>query len=302
MIPTYNCARFLRQSLEGVLSSDPGEDMMQIEVVDDRSTQDDPEEIVNSFGGRVAFYRKPVNEGATRNFNTCLQRSRGELVHVLHGDDWILPGFYERILEAASRYPNLALYAARSFITEEDGCYIHMTDRLRSLESPCKNTREFEIATPIQCSGVVMRRSFYEQTGGFLEELVHTADWEMWSRGFQFGGGILLPEVLSAYRTFPENDTTRLMRTGENLRDITRMINILEKRIIAYDKKKAWRFIILKARDQADTFRKKGDLEAEAAALTFISSNISIAEKLHLGLFRGAQRMQSRLSFGRSLL
>jgi hypothetical protein len=37
MIPTFHCARFLRQTLESVLSQDPGPDVMQIEVVDDCS-------------------------------------------------------------------------------------------------------------------------------------------------------------------------------------------------------------------------------------------------------------------------
>ena len=32
MIPTFHCARFLRQTLESVLSQDPGPDVMQIEV------------------------------------------------------------------------------------------------------------------------------------------------------------------------------------------------------------------------------------------------------------------------------
>ncbi len=42
MIPTYNCAGYLRETLASVLSQDPGPEIMQIEVIDDRSTQDDP--------------------------------------------------------------------------------------------------------------------------------------------------------------------------------------------------------------------------------------------------------------------
>jgi Glycosyl transferase family 2 len=37
MIPTFHCARFLHQTLESVLSQDPGPDVMQIEIVDDCS-------------------------------------------------------------------------------------------------------------------------------------------------------------------------------------------------------------------------------------------------------------------------
>jgi len=35
MIPTYNCARYLREALGSVLDQDPGPGAMQVEVVDD---------------------------------------------------------------------------------------------------------------------------------------------------------------------------------------------------------------------------------------------------------------------------
>src|SRR4051812_35395473 len=86
MIPTYHCAQYLRKTLGYVLEQDPGPELMQIEVVDDHSTRDDPEAVVRSMAGdRVTFYRQPQNVGHTRNFNSCLQRARGQLVHLLHG-------------------------------------------------------------------------------------------------------------------------------------------------------------------------------------------------------------------------
>src|SRR4051794_32849163 len=70
MIPTFNCANYLAETLQSVLAQNPGEEAMQIEVVDDRSTKDDPERVVQEIGrGRVKFFRKPVNEGAILNFN-----------------------------------------------------------------------------------------------------------------------------------------------------------------------------------------------------------------------------------------
>ena len=76
---------------------------MQIEVVDDHSTADDPEEVLARLGrGRVGFHRQTENVGVVANLNTCLERSRGELVHLLHGDDYVREGFY-RTLDADLR-------------------------------------------------------------------------------------------------------------------------------------------------------------------------------------------------------
>jgi glycosyltransferase involved in cell wall biosynthesis len=93
MIPTYNCAQYLRETLASVLAQDPGPEDMEIEVVDDQSTRDDPEAVVRELArGRVRFFRQPQNRGAIRTFNTCIARSRGRWLHILHGDDTVRPG------------------------------------------------------------------------------------------------------------------------------------------------------------------------------------------------------------------
>ena len=38
MIPTYNCSKYLAETIESVLQQAPAEDIMQIEVIDDYST------------------------------------------------------------------------------------------------------------------------------------------------------------------------------------------------------------------------------------------------------------------------
>src|SRR5690349_14574480 len=94
MIPAYNCAGYLPQALESVLCQDIGKDRMQIAVMDDYSTDADLARLVQDIGGgRVEYFRQPENVGSLRNFETCLRRSRGRLVHLLHGDDKVLPGF-----------------------------------------------------------------------------------------------------------------------------------------------------------------------------------------------------------------
>jgi glycosyltransferase involved in cell wall biosynthesis len=52
MIPTYNPrADYLEESLQSVLRQDPGPEQMQIEVIDDRSTDDLAAHTVRRVGG-----------------------------------------------------------------------------------------------------------------------------------------------------------------------------------------------------------------------------------------------------------
>ena len=117
MIPTYNCANYLRKTLTSVLAQDPGAELMHIEVVDDHSADDNPAAVVAELGEhRVGFYQQPVNVGVPGNFDTCLQRSRGHMVHILHGDDFVLKGFYNKMQQAFTQQPGLgAAFCRPSF-------------------------------------------------------------------------------------------------------------------------------------------------------------------------------------------
>jgi len=266
MIPTFNCAKYLRQTLESVLAQDTGPAQMQIEVVDDSSTLDDPEAVVRQVGGaRVTFHRKTCNEGAIANFNTCIERSRGHLVHILHGDDYVLPGFYSRFAKEARDHSDVSAFFARCQIVEEDGTLELLTKRLQYLETPGWQTGELfdhnDLATP----GVVMRRSFYENHGGFFPSLIHCADWEMWVRAIQEGGALFINEPLAAYRFFQGNDTSRLRRTGETFRDNLRLGYIWERRYKNFSRARFERLVGVRALELSEQYRLKKDTEAAAA-------------------------------------
>ncbi|MEO5996733.1 MAG: glycosyltransferase, partial [Chitinophagaceae bacterium] len=54
MIPTYNCISFVKNALQSVLAQDRGVFNMQIEVIDDCSTDGDVGALVEEIGkGRV---------------------------------------------------------------------------------------------------------------------------------------------------------------------------------------------------------------------------------------------------------
>ncbi|RYZ20271.1 MAG: glycosyltransferase family 2 protein, partial [Sphingobacteriales bacterium] len=108
MIPAYNCSRYLRQAMESVLSQSPAANEMQIEVVDDASTDADVAALVQEVGrGRIAYFRQPKNVGSLRNFETCINRARGEYIHILHGDDFLSPGFYDTVGELFNQHPGI---------------------------------------------------------------------------------------------------------------------------------------------------------------------------------------------------
>lgn len=185
MIPTYNCARYLRETLTSVLAQDPGSEIMQIEVIDDCSTKDDPQAVVEELGrGRVAFYRQPENVGYIKNFETCLKRSHGKLIHLLHGDDCVKEGFYRKLQSAFENNPEIGAAFCRHFYMDENGHY-QGNSALEQPESGILSNwlERIAIEQRIQTPSIVVRRSVYEKLGGFDRRFSCCGeDWEMWVR------------------------------------------------------------------------------------------------------------------------
>jgi glycosyltransferase involved in cell wall biosynthesis len=230
MIPTYNCAHFLRETLLSVLSQDPGMERMEIEVVDDCSTKDDPEAVVRELGhDRVKFYKQPRNTGPIGNFNTCIQRSRGQWIHILHGDDTVRPGFYARAENGITKNPDIGAVTFRYLYVFEDGHWQHLAE-LQSRTAGILGAEFIErmmFTNEIMFPAMIVRRSAYECLGAFRPELVHCADWDMWLRVVLYSPTYYDPEPLACYRIHAGADTARLVSTGENVRDERRFIQIL---------------------------------------------------------------------------
>lgn len=232
MIPTYNCSRLLEDALASVLAQDPGPEMMQIEVVDDASS-DDPQSVVSRLGnGRVAFHRQPRNLGVSRNLTDCIRRSRGEIVHILHGDDLVLPGFYAAMDRAFRDQPLVGAAFCRQIFMDSHG----RRQGLSALERPTAGlladaashlAAEQRIMTPSIC----VRRSVYERLGGFLESLVCAEDWEMWVR---IAASYLVwyePEPLAMYRMHDDSNTGRHVRNGEDTVYTAQAIEIIARHL-----------------------------------------------------------------------
>jgi hypothetical protein len=231
MIPTYNCAQYLRGTLSSVLAQDPGEDLMQIEIVDDHSTKDDPEAVVKELGkGRVSFYRQPKNLGHVGNFQTCLERSRGKLVHLLHGDDQVLPGFYQKLQQPFEKHPNLGAAFCRYIDIDEHGCWRTISS-LEQQESGILDNWLEKIAVQqrIQTPSIVVRREVYEKLGGFDNRIRYWGeDWEMWVRIAAQYPVWHEVEPLALYRKSSASLSGRSLRTGENIQDFRTAIGIVK--------------------------------------------------------------------------
>jgi Glycosyl transferase family 2 len=228
MIPTHDCAHYLRETLASVLAQDPGPERMQIEVVDDASS-DTPEAVVEELGrGRVGFFRQPRNLGHVGNFNTCLERSRGQLVHVLHGDDCVRDGFYAAIGRLFEAEPTAGAAFCRYIAMDEAGDWTTIAKlEQRSAGLLPDWLEKIAVGQRLQTPCMVVRREVYERLGGFDRRPQGLGeDWEMWVRIAAHYPVAYEPAPLALYRVHTPSLSGRLLRTGANVADLRRVIEI----------------------------------------------------------------------------
>lgn len=232
MIPVYNCATYLEDTLQSVLLQDLGEDTMQIQVVDDASTDLDVKTLVEKVGkGRVEYFRQPENIGSLRNFETCINHAHGHLVHLLHGDDRIIPGFYAKMTGLHERYPQVGAAFSRYASISEDGDRLSLSTAVEEEEGILDNWLE-RIAQQqqIQYACMTVRREVYEKLGSFYGTS-YGEDWEMWVRIARYYPVAYTPEILADYRIRAHSITWEKSRNGQLVSDLLNVFSRIQSHL-----------------------------------------------------------------------
>ena len=229
MIPTYNCSTYLKATIESVLVQDTGVKKMQIEVIDDCSIDDNIELLVKVIGkGRVNFFKQSQNVGSLRNFETCLNRSKGQFIHLLHGDDQVKPGFYTQIEDLFRNNPGAGAAITGLSAINEKNEFLYHNNTIQDATGIIPDWL-LKIAANqlLRTCAIVVKRSVYENLGGYYG--VHYGeDWEMFVRIAANYPVAYSPENLALYRLHDDNISARYLSTGQNIKDIKKVNDIIQ--------------------------------------------------------------------------
>ena len=228
MIPTYNPrADYLEETLRSVINQDPGPEQMQIEVIDDHSTYGlAAQTVARVGGGRVTFHAESQNRGLANTWNRCAERARGHWVHLLHQDDFVLPGFYDRLRKGAEQSDAGALFC-RCATVNSNGHWIAISELQRESAGLLNDWHaRITVEQLIRCPAIVVRRAVYERVGGFLPHLRFVPDWEMWQRIASQFPVWFEPSILACYRLHPNSATSGMRVDATDARDVRQMIEL----------------------------------------------------------------------------
>ncbi|HWB99973.1 MAG TPA: glycosyltransferase family 2 protein [Bryobacteraceae bacterium] len=192
--PSYNQGRFIRATIESVLSQDYPH--LEYLIVDGGST-DETAAIVGEYAGRLTWISEP-DRGQSDAINKGFRRARGEIVAWLNSDDVILPGAVSRAVAALAAHPEAGAVYGEGYRMDETG---RVTGRFPATE-PFNLWKLVYLSDYILQQTVFFRRRVVEEVGYLDESLHYGMDWDLLIRIGKRHPLVYIPEYLGCLREY----------------------------------------------------------------------------------------------------
>jgi glycosyltransferase involved in cell wall biosynthesis len=192
VIPTYNRAHLIRQTIESVLAQEDTD--FEIIVVDDGS-RDNTEEVVRGVAdGRVSYYKKDNAErAAARNYGAA--RACGRYINFFDSDDLLYPNHLTIARRLIEEKNEPEIFHLGFEMRDAKGRLLYRVDSFKG-----SLNEQLPRGNLLSCNGVFLRRDvalkfpFNED-----RQLSASEDWELWLR------------LASRYRIHYSNEVTSII-------------------------------------------------------------------------------------------
>src|SRR6266550_874687 len=112
--PSFNQGRFIRQTIESVLT----QDYPNIEyIIMDGGSTDETASVAAEYADRLRFVSEP-DRGQSHAINKGFRMARGEVVSWLNSDDVILPGAVAHAVTAFELNPTLGAVYGEGYLID----------------------------------------------------------------------------------------------------------------------------------------------------------------------------------------
>ncbi|MGE4425437.1 MAG: glycosyltransferase family 2 protein [Solirubrobacteraceae bacterium] len=221
VVPVHGFTPYLVETLDALLGQT--EPAVAVVVVDDGSSV--PVVLDAAHRDRVELVRLEERRGPAGARNAGVAALPAEVDHVAfcdHDDVW-LRGHLAAVARAARRHPDVGLLTGDAEIVGPDG---RLTGERWAALTPGRHQWFLVLPViyerhPMCTSATVVRRSAFDEVGGFDETLMQAEDLDLWLRLLEHEHDLV--SVLGAtvrYRRHPDGLTHDLVALGEDLRRV----------------------------------------------------------------------------------
>jgi glycosyltransferase involved in cell wall biosynthesis len=212
MIPTFNYAHFLDDTIRSVLSQTFSD--WELIIVDNASI-DNTDEVVSRYltDRRIKYYKNDTNLGLVGNWNKCLSYASGEFLKFLCADDKFRPTLLEKYVALMDQYPALSMVACNKQVFGTEYNYevnLTLTNYQPGREVNLHMLYGYQgVGEP---TSVMFRRREFEKIGLFTGRYEQYVDLDYWIKLLSMGDCYLVPEILVDIRFHPGTVSNQVKR------------------------------------------------------------------------------------------
>lgn len=209
IVPTYNAAGFIEETLRSVLDQRTAEPL-EVIVVDDGSS-DATTEVAARMDPRVRVLRQ-TRSGVSVARNHGLREARGRYVCFLDHDDVWHPAKLAAQLPVLAQDPEVALVHTDYVVWTQDAAGVFPSAPSLLEEEPDRGIDEgvsgwayhhLLVDSFILTSTAILRTDAVRTVGGFDAKLPYSEDWDLWLRLSRRWRFVKLKGRLALYRQMP---------------------------------------------------------------------------------------------------
>lgn len=148
-MPTYNCEKYVGQSIESCLAQTYGDFEL---VISDNASTDGTEQVCRDYAKRdkrIRYIRRTVNIGGPGNFRYVFAECTGEYHKWTTADDFIAPTLLEKCMSVLDREPATVLCYPKTQLIDFEGKKIQDYDDNLNLQEDSPSARFIRLLTTI---------------------------------------------------------------------------------------------------------------------------------------------------------
>jgi glycosyltransferase involved in cell wall biosynthesis len=293
IVPTYNCARFLVESLDSILAQTVPPD--EIVVVDDGST-DDTSEIVARYANRLTIVHGQ-HGGLSAARNLGLAHAHGDWIAFHDADDIALPDRLAFQLDFLEQNPHDAVFCNGARMDAS----APVPPRLitPSTAAQCSGRRLtaahlFE-GYPVYFQGALVSRAAFSATGEFDVSLRVQPDIEYGYRLFARARATFVDRVVFSYRWHTTNNSGDRLGGREDIARILEHVDRLDPQAVRAIGKRRLRLRLARHYYRiARSHLERGDAAAARAAITRALELRPLSPRYQMLRLRHARALESK--------